>query len=34
MRYNSVIPILVESVKELEKVVKDLKKEIIELKNK
>ena len=32
MRYNSVIPILVESVKELEKVVNDLKKEIIELK--
>ena len=34
MRYNSVIPILVEGMKELEKIVSDLKKEIIELKSK
>ena len=34
MRYNSVIPILVEGIKELEKVVNDLKEEILELKKK
>ena len=34
MRYNSVIPILVEGMKELEKIVSELKKEIIELKSK
>jgi hypothetical protein len=34
MRYNSVIPILVEGIKELEKVINDMKEEILELKKK